>query len=256
MSRTRLVVIVLFLGGAAITAFLGFTDSALTELRVAWPPPLVIGLIALLTAKRVAPKPVYSPADWKGADPALLHTLGTLHGFTPAQLEANRAGRLHPEQQAQGIAAGRSDVRFGGVLLGVGQVLLLAGLAVPFFPRALKDVDFTFAWPEKLGVALFVGLFLGGLVGCLPLLFGLVAVRHGLRWASVHRRGTVEAAVGRVELLEVRRSRSGSTYYFVIGNVRLAVSRDAWQAMEKRGGGQYRAYYVNGAFRLLGLEPV
>ena len=252
MSRARLVVVVLFLGGAAATAFLAFTDSALTELRVVWPGPLVVGLIALVTARKAPARAPVAVSDWKGADPAALHALGLSHRFTPAQLEENRVGRLHPEQQSEGVAAGTVDVRFGGVMLTLGQLLLLAGLALPFFPRALKDFDFHFAWPEKLGVALFVGAFIGGVLGSVPLTLGLVAFRHGRRVIAAYRQGRVESVTGALQKLEVRRRRSGSSLFYVVGELRLSVGSAAWHAMK---GGQFRVYYVPGVLRVLSLEP-
>lgn len=199
----------------------------------------------------VARKPTFSEADWKGNGP-VLHALGVAHGFTPAELEANRGGQLHPDQLARGLSLGRTDVRFGTVLLTIGLVLLVAGLAVPWFPRALKDLDFHFAVPPKLGVALFVGLFLGGLLGSVPLVLGFAALKHGRRVIGFHLPGRVEAAVGTLEKLVVRRSRSGDACFYVIGNLRLAVDRKAWDGIK---GGRYRVHYVNGVFRVLSLEP-
>jgi hypothetical protein len=51
----------------------------------------------------------------------------------------------------------------------------------------------------------------------------------------------------------VRRSRTGSFYYYAIGNIRLTVSRKAWETM--KGGARYRVYYVPGNFHVLSLEP-
>lgn len=253
MSRTRLIVVLGFFFASAVIAVVGFTDSALTEWRPFPPVPAVIGIIIALTGRRRPQRPPFAVGDWKGANPSVLHTLGVNHGFFPDDLEANRRGLLHPIQQAEGIALGKSDVRFGGVVLGLGQLALLAGLATAFFPRALKDVDFTPAMPQKLGVALFVGLFLGGLVGAVPLMLGFIAFRHGRRVVAAHERGTVVSVQGPLQKLVVTRSRSGSSHYFVIQNVRLAVRREAWETTHD---GDYRAYYVLGQARLLSIEPI
>jgi len=253
MSRTRLAVVLLFFAASALMGLIGATDRALTELLPFSPAPAVVAVVVMLGGRRPAPQPQHAVGDWKGANPSALHTLAAHHRFTPEQLEANRAGRLHPKQQEEGIALGKTDVKFGGVMLGIGQLALLAGLALPFFPRALKDVDFTPAWPEKLGVALFVGLFLGGLVGSVPLALGFVSFRHGRRVVQAHERGTVASVQGPLQKLVVTRSRTGSSYFFVIQNVRLAVSRGAWEATHD---GDYHAYYVPGPFRLLSIEPV
>ncbi len=253
MSRKRLVVVLVFLAGAAITGVLGFTDSSKTELKPVAPVPAVIAAIIALTGKRPRPKATFAVADWKGPNPSALYTLGTNHGFTPEQLDANRAGKLHPDQQEDGVARGKTGVRAGAVLLGIGAVALLLGLSTAFFPRALKDVDFTFHVPERLGPALLVGLFLGGLVGVLPLMFGFIAFGEGRRLLAAYRRGTVAAVEGELQKLVVTRSRSGTSHYYVIQNVRLAVSEKAWEAMH---GGRYRAYYVPGGMAgLLSLEP-
>ena len=253
MTRTRLVVVVTCLCAAAAMAYLGLTDGKLTELQYAWPAPLVVGLLALVTAPRPPEATPFSPADWSGAHAAQLHALATLHGFTPAHLEANRAGQLHPQQQAAGLQQGRSDARIGWVLLTIGAVLAAAGFALPFFPRALQDQDFHFAWPAKPGVAVFIGAFLAGVLGCLPLLFGFVSWREGRRIEAGYLTGRVSVAEGVLEKLVIRRRRGATSWHFVVNGVRLEVPRSAWE--QTKVDGPVRVYFAHGHGRLLGIEP-
>lgn len=173
--------------------------------------------------------------------------------FTAEHLAANRAGRLHPDQQKAGSSLGRSDVRFGTVMLVIGVLLVDAALALQFFPRALKDADFTFHFPEKLGVALFVGMFLGGILGGLPLVLGGAALAHGRRVMKAHEPGTCAVVEGPLQLLE-RRRKGVSSYFFIVGNQQLRADRKLWESM--RGGTRVRAYYVPGVFNVLSVETV
>ncbi|MBL8956267.1 MAG: hypothetical protein JNK82_36175 [Myxococcaceae bacterium] len=240
MTSRRKVVALVFFFAAALLGFIGFTNPRLSELRPVGPIVAVIAALIALTG-RPPPKPkTFAPG------------LGAAHGFSVEDLEANRAGRLTPEQQAYGIALGTTDVRFGSVMLGIGALAELLGLLSAFFPDALKHQDFTFVMPEKLGSALFVGMFLGHIFGGLPLVLGYVVRKQGVRMRDAHRAGTCEAVEGPLEKLVVRGRRTGNTWFYVIANVRLQTNHAAW---EKMSGGRYRAYHVPGTFRLLSIEP-
>lgn len=259
MTTGRLVFVCLFLAVAGVMTAVGIEDGKLTELLyVSWIPGL-IGLIALATAKKVEPAPVINPADWRSkegtgaAGQQALHALGTAHRFTPAHLEANRAGTLHPEQIASGIRRGKIDINAGTFGLALGVALFLAGVATSVFPEAIKHQDFTFSVPKK-AAAVYVGIFLGGLAGTLPLLFGFVAFRHGRNVKRAYEAGKAASIEGPLKLLEVRRSRGGgSSYYYVMNNQRLWLVNGGWKAVTP--GAQYKVHFVPNRFEVLSLEP-
>ena len=117
MTRQRQLVVLALFAAAVLTGVIGFTNRRLSELRPVAPVAAVVATLIALTGRRPPARKAFEPADWKGNNRAVLHALGTSHGFGPDDLEANRAGRLHPEQRAYGIALGTTDVRFGTVLL-------------------------------------------------------------------------------------------------------------------------------------------
>jgi hypothetical protein len=254
MTTKRLIVIAVLAIAAAGMTLLGATDRKLTELLyVSW-IPAVLAAIAFFTAGPKPPEP--EPGVWKGEGGAgvqALQQLGSSHAFTAAHLEANRAGRIHADQIHRGVARGMIDVRFGTGMLVLGAILIGVGLATAVFPNAIKNQDFTFELPKKPAAALMVGAFLGGLAGVLPLALGFVARKHGLQVVRLHRLGQAAVAVGPLKKLERRSRRGGSTYYYVIGNLRLWVVSGGWKTMT--GGPPYRVYYVPGRFEVLSIEP-
>lgn len=188
---------------------------------------------------------------WPANQPALL-ALGTMHGFTLDHLAANRAGRLHPEQIAAGVKAGRGDVRFGVVMFVIGALLFFAGLATAVFPRAVKDLDFRFAMPTTMN-PVFVGMFLGLLVGAVPCLLGVLASRHGRGVVAAYGRGKAAVVIGPLQRLRIGSRHGSGCCYYVVGNLRLAVARSAWRTMPD--GGVYRVHYEPDTLRVLSLEP-
>jgi hypothetical protein len=178
--------------------------------------------------------------------------LGTLHGFTPSQLEANRAGLLHADQIAAGVDRGISDVRFGRWLLMLAAVLLLAGVATSTFPRAIKDFDFHFEWPPRLPQVL-IGLCLGALVSAIPWVLGYCICRDGRRLIATYRRGVAAVALGPVRPVVVRRA-GRTTEFYLVDKIQLSISRRARGTMPP--GQIHRVYYVQGEYAVISLEPV
>ncbi len=251
MSTLRLsVMFVLFMLGAAM-AGLGATNPRLTELLYVFWIPEVLGVLVLITAPKRTRRTEFSQGAWKGNQEAL-HALGLSHGFTPEELEANRGGRLHAEQIAVGVAKGNTDITFGKTLLAIGAVLFVAGMLVPFFPRALKDFDFTFQVPVK-PAGYFVGVFLGGLLGALPLMFGAMALRFGRRVVQIFEAGKVLAVAGPLKPLKITKRRGGTVHYYVVNQLSLRAPREGFDAM--KGGGPYRVYYVPERLEVVSLEP-
>jgi hypothetical protein len=161
---------------------------------------------------------------------------------------------LHPAQLAKGRRRGAVDVRFGKVLLGVSAVAFIAGQALPFFPEAIKNADFTPAMPKSLAVGVFVGLFVWFLLGLLPLMFGWGALKHGRGVVAAYEAGKAAVVEGPLRKLEVRRRRSGSSYYYLVGDLQLWVVNGGWNTVQHEG--KYRVYYVPGRFEVLSLELV
>jgi len=236
--------------GIGMTA-MGLTDPKVTELlRWSW-APTVLGVI-LLAVRRGGPR--QSAADGQSFGNQTLDALASAHGFTREQLEHNRAGRIHPQQMASGVSLGQSDVLGGGLSLGLGLILLVAGVALPWFPRALIDQDFTFAVPAKLGAAIIAGLMIGGVVGAYPLMFGAMAWRHGQRIVSCYSAGIAGHAEGPLEKVRAHERGMGSSYFYVVGRRRLWVTRSAWESAH--AGQNHRVFFVPGCNRLLSLEPL
>ena len=197
-----------------------------------------------------------TPAAGRGVSRQAVQQIAAAHGFTLEELEANRAGRIHARQVEAGARRGRVDVRFGWIMLVLALALLIAGAALAFFPRALKDLDFTFALPDKRGTVVATTL-MGLTLAMLPFAFGVLALRHGRKVVAAYAAGRAERIEGPLQKGIVRGRRLPARPFYSIGQTSL------WP-MNNRGfemlavGAVHRAYYINVARRneLLSIEPL
>lgn len=176
---------------------------------------------------------------------AYLEQLGREHGFTLAELEANRQGALHPAQLARGTSKGRVAVI---VLTILGIAALVGGLAgAQVFREELG--------PDPSSVDLNAVYAIGGVGTLLALVFFVCAA------TSLRRRRARKAAFagGRIEVLDgpvnkihvEGRGGMPSQFIFSVGGRSFHTSERLWELLTQ--GARYRLYCV--ADQLLSFAP-
>jgi hypothetical protein len=162
-----------------------------------------------------------------GAESGLNQTLRRVHGFSQADLEANREGRLGAGQALR-------------LLLSAGGLALVTLVVVGLIG--------TLAW----------GIFADNEGSPIGLAFGLIGVIVGLMlgWTMLKLMldlfsGRVEQASG-VGTRSIRPAGRSTTYYYHIGGQRFTVSYRGYQALVPDQ--VYRLYYVPRSRRLVGIE--
>ncbi len=174
--------------------------------------------------------------------PSYLEQLGRHHGFTLAELEANRQGALHPVQLGRGLRKGLVTV---AVLTVLGVVALGAGVVGAY-------VFYDSLGPDPSRVDLNAVYAIVGAGAVLALVFFICA-----RISLVRRRARKAAFVsGRLDVLERPMhktfiSGTASQWIFRVAGRSFHVSRPLWELLTQ--GAHYRLYSV--ADQLLSFEP-
>jgi len=192
-------------------------------------------------------------------DPAVFRAaLAEAHGFTPAQLVENRAGRISRSQYLPVIyEAFRPAVRAGVVLLGWLFLLYFRDLALP--ASVLSFIQR--AWSFFLVItAATAGAFLLG-----------VAQSARLGWQVLHdlKDGECDTVSGRVSTYTNKESEVGVSalfaaqherYFYWIGDFKLEVSPSGYELLVKKYDDQacppLRLYFTPRSKLLLSAEPV
>lgn len=172
-----------------------------------------------------------------------LEQLGRAHGFTKEELEANRAGVIHPSQLAR---SQRGAVR-GPVLWSLFvAAILLGGLG-----GAYAFVDGSSSPLSRVDRnALIAILGATGLGGVLFAWAGISSVRRAARHREAFRTGAVTVVEGLVAKGGVRGN--ASTFWLDLGGKRFFVGRHTWQLVTH--GATYRGYVIAG--QMVTFEPV
>lgn len=198
-------------------------------------------VLVLATEVRSANTPPYAPDARPAAvreDAAVV--LARAFGFTPEQLEANRQGRLHPEQRAR--VAGQ-DGRVAVGFLVVAVLCAVAGVAGGIYNyRDRMEPRFTtFAIPAGLGLAL------AGAFGVAH--FRTLGERRARR--AVLGGDAPQVVEGAVSPWEIRGHGVPPSIGFTIGAHTFNSTR-TWNALLTPGA-RYRVYFVRDM--VLSIEP-
>lgn len=175
---------------------------------------------------------------------AYLQQLSKAQGFTLEQLEANRAGQVHPSQLAasKGVAGPVAALVFAVASLGggaTGAVLYYEDASKPL-ERLDRNALVLIIGATVVVTAFFVGVFVNSL-------------RARRRRVEAYARGAVTVVTTQVAKQAVRGGRGGpSTWLLHFGEHRFHVSEATWELVTH--GATYRAFLVDG--RLLSFEPV
>lgn len=182
----------------------------------------------------------------RGADlQDYLLQLGRAYGFTLDQLEANRAGLIHPAQLARGRASG---VARGAMLLILAIAALSGGAAGASAlhdelrpPISQVDMNGVYA---LVAAGVLVAITLGA--AALATLLG-VRQRRG-----IYARGELCVVEGPAHKIHIhRRGGAGDTRLCRVGDRTFPTQRSAWDLITQ--GAQYRAYFAGSD--LLSIEP-
>ncbi len=173
-----------------------------------------------------------------------LEQLGREHGFTLAELEANRQGALHPAQLARGTRKGLASV----VVLTVLGFLALGGGLVGAY------VFYDGLGPDPSSVDLNAVYVTGGAGVVLALIFfvgaGTSFVRRRARKAAFVR-GRIDVLEGPLNKVHIRGRGFASQYIFRVGGRSFRTSEKLWELLTQ--GAHYRLYCV--ADQLLSFAP-
>lgn len=174
--------------------------------------------------------------------PIYREVLASALGFTPSDLNANRAGRLSASQRASLL---RSDiVRLGGVAL-----CLLAAVGSVGLAFAIGTGDPLFATLLSLAAVL---IFAAG-----ALAVSSFALWRDLTAGAVSRlEGQVEPTVRQFEATKSTPLRPASTYegyFWVVGDQRFAVSGTAFGALTPA---RHCLYFLPRTRRVVAAEPM
>lgn len=172
-----------------------------------------------------------------------LDQLGQAHGFTKEELEANRAGTIHPAQLARSQRGAVSGPVFWGlwvlVILGGGlggAYAFVDGSSSPL-SRVDRNALIAILAATALGALVFSGI-------------GITSVRRAARRREAFRAGTVTVIEGLVAKGSARGS--APTYWLDLGGKRFFVSRRTWELVTH--GATYRGYLIAG--QMVTFEPL
>ncbi len=221
---------------------LSWAALPMTALELQAPIDAVLALAATVRTTQTPPgsaDALNAPTPAVREDAAAV--LSRAFGFTPEQLDANRQGRLHPDQRA------RVARRDGGVAMGflvVAMLCAVAGVAGGIYNyRDRMHPTFTsFAIPAGLGLAL-AGAF--GLAHFRTL--GERRARH-----AVLRGDAPQVVEGAVSPWEIRGHGVPPSIGFTIGAHTFNSTR-TWNALLTPGA-LYRVYFVRDV--VLSIEPM
>lgn len=161
--------------------------------------------------------------------------LQTALRFSPADLQANRQGKLSQRQAARMLALRRRN----------------SALAAPLFLLLVCAATALLYGGQVGGNRLLSGTGFG-LIVLNALLSGFVG-RSWMRIGSDLRAGAVEVLAGDVERV-LRRGRAGDNYLLRIDGASLFVSREVFRGFEHEA--PYHIYRTSHARVLLSAEPV
>ena len=171
-----------------------------------------------------------------------LDQLGRAHGFTKEELEANRAGVVHPAQLAR---SQRGSLRGPAFWIVFVALVLCGGLGGAWVfvedSSPLSRVD------RNALIAMLVATAVGTL-GFSAL--GLRSVRSAARRRTAFRAAPVTVLEGSVSKGHV--SGSARMFWFDLGGKRFFLTNVTWELVTH--GATYRCYVVAG--QLMAFEPV
>ena len=151
-------------------------------------------------------------------------------GFSDADLESNRAGRLSQSQRASLMREDR--IRIGFVVLCAVVAVVSFVIALTFGPGNIKALK---GWALTAFFVLAAGL-------------GIVSAQK--LWRDL-RSGVVRAVEGFVTST-MQQSGSAQEYYWVVGDQRFSVTGDMYTILEP---GRYRLYMLPRTRHIVSIEP-
>ena len=172
-----------------------------------------------------------------------LDQLGRAGGFTRAELEANRAGLVHPAQLARSQRGAISGPLFWCVFV---AAILVGGLG-----GAYAFVDGSGSPLSRVDRNALIAIL--GATAVATLLFtwaGISSVRGAARRREAFRTSPVTVIEGVVSKGNARGQ--GSTYWLDLGGKRFFVSGRTWELVTH--GATYRGYLIAGL--MVTFEPV
>ncbi len=171
--------------------------------------------------------------------------LAKAHGFTLAELEANRTGVLH---EAQVTRAKRGAVTGGFIAFVLGDLCLAAGLVgAMLFHDGLRPPI------SSVDLNAVYGIAGAGIVVALTLwAVAVVSFRKGARRKRAYLGGGPTTFEGPALKSSIEGRRGASTWNLTFGGQTFQVSRATWELVTH--GAKYRAYVMHG--ELLSFEPV
>ena len=150
--------------------------------------------------------------------------------FDEDDLDANQAGQLS-RRQLNHLKAGRNSARYGGALLGLIGLMVLAILL-----------------PASVGSGFSASLIVPLVVGAI-MAAGLVALSIRARRMSADlRENRVAESEGRVEL-QMKTGQNAASYYVTVDKRRFTIKQKAFLAF--KNGDPYRIYYAPHSKRIL-----
>lgn len=171
-----------------------------------------------------------------------LDQLGRAHGFTNEELEANRAGVVHPAQLAR---SQRGSLR-GPVFWVVFVALVLGGGLVGAWVFVEDSSPLS-----RVDRNALIAILLATAVGTLGFsALGLRSVRSAARQRAAFRAAPVTVLEGQVSKGHVYGN--GRAFWFDLGGRRFFLGNDAWELVTH--GATYRCYVIAG--QLMTFEPV
>lgn len=172
-----------------------------------------------------------------------LDQLGRAHGFTKEELEANRAGVIHPSQLAR--------ARRGSVSGPVFWALFVTAILVGGLGGAWAFVDGSSAPLSRVDRNALIAILLATALGATTFAaIGVTSVRRSARRREAFRTGAVTVVEGLVAKGGVRGN--ASTFWLDLGGKRFFVGRHTWQLVTH--GATYRGYVIAG--QMVTFEPV
>ncbi len=228
----------LTVGGDAVVLSWGTQPATALELRA--PLDLMLALVALSRAVPALDSPGAPSAPTPHLHDDGAAVLSRAFGFSPEQLEANRRGRLHPEQRARLARQGGGEA-FGWLFVGaLFAALGVAGGTYNYYDRMEPTVA-TFAIPATLGLILAGACCLG--------FFWTRTQRRARR--DVLATGAPEVLEGPIKPWEIRGHGVAPRYGFTVVG-RTFDSTPTWNAMLTHGA-YYRVYVAHDT--VLSIEP-
>lgn len=172
-----------------------------------------------------------------------LDQLGRAHGFTKDELEANRAGVLHPAQLARSQRGSLAGPVFWVVFV---ALVLVGGLGGAWV--FVDDSGSSLSRVDRNALIAILVATAGGTLGFSAL--GLRSVRSAAQRRAAFRAAPVTVLEGAVSKGHVYGT--GQAFWFDLGGRRFFLSHDAWELVTH--GATYRCYLVAG--QLMTFEPL